>query len=52
MAKVNKLIDHYGEVYVHVQMYKGIPFQVKVFDSESEIEFATGERFIEAFHQH
>lgn len=43
-----KPIDHYGEVYVHVQQYKGIPLQVKVFDSESESRFGLSERFINA----
>ncbi len=40
--------DHYGEVYVHVQTYKGIPLQVKVFDSGSEKRFALSERFAQA----
>lgn len=37
--------DHYGEVYVHVQTYKDIPLQVKVFDSDSELRFALSGRF-------
>lgn len=37
--------DHYGEVYVHVQTYKDIPLQVKVFDSDSELRFGLSERF-------
>ncbi|SES09311.1 virulence factor [Psychrobacillus sp. OK032] len=41
-------VDHYGEVYVHVQQYKGIPLQVKVFDSESESRFGLSERFTKA----
>ena len=41
--------DHFGEVYVHVQMYKGIPLQVKVFDHESEIRMSTGEMYKQAF---
>lgn len=40
--------DNYGEVYVHVQTYKDIPLQVKVFDSESEERFGLSERFIKA----
>ncbi|WJY28224.1 conserved virulence factor C family protein [Sporosarcina trichiuri] len=40
--------EHYGEVYVHVQTYKEIPLQVKVFDSENEERFALGSRFTEA----
>lgn len=41
-------LDHYGEVYVHVQQYKGIPLQVKVFDSESESRFGLSVRFTKA----
>ena len=41
--------EHFGEVYVHVQMYKGIPLQVKVFDHESEVRLATGAQFTAAF---
>lgn len=40
--------EHYGEVYVHVQQYKGIPLQVKVFDGNSEARFGMSNRFIEA----
>ncbi|WP_391122043.1 conserved virulence factor C family protein [Psychrobacillus sp. L3] len=40
--------DHYGEIYVHVQQYKGIPLQVKVFDSETESRYGLSERFIKA----
>ncbi|MBD7908338.1 virulence factor [Sporosarcina gallistercoris] len=40
--------EHFGEVYVHVQTYKEIPLQVKVFDSDSEQRFALSERFITA----
>ena len=40
--------DHFGEVYVHVQTYKDIPLQVKVFDSESEERFGLSERFLRA----
>lgn len=40
--------DSYGEVYVHVQTYKDIPLQVKVFDSESEERFGLSERFLNA----
>ncbi len=43
--------EHYGEIYVHVQMFKGIPLQVKVFDSISEQRFGLAKRFIEAFNQ-
>ncbi len=40
--------DSYGEVYVHVQTYKDIPLQVKVFDSASEARFGLSERFVKA----
>ena len=40
--------DNYGEIYVHVQTYKDIPLQVKVFDSEAEERFRLSERFIKA----
>ncbi|TWT28378.1 conserved virulence factor C family protein [Planomicrobium sp. CPCC 101110] len=40
--------EHFGEVYVHVQQFKGIPLQVKVFDSTSEKRFAMPERFMKA----
>lgn len=43
--------DHYGEVYVHVQTYKDIPLQVKVFDSSSEERFGLNERFIKAMEE-
>ncbi|RNF40448.1 conserved virulence factor C family protein [Planococcus salinus] len=43
-----ELDEHYGEVYVHVQQFKGIPLQVKVFDSNSEERFAMPERFVTA----
>ena len=42
-------VDHFGEVYVHVQMFRGIPLQIKVFDSSSEHRISTGERFVQAF---
>ncbi|MDW0109590.1 virulence factor [Sporosarcina aquimarina] len=43
--------DHFGEVYVHVQTYKEIPLQVKVFDSENEQRFALSDRFVSAMEQ-
>ncbi|RPJ94745.1 virulence factor [Rummeliibacillus sp. TYF005] len=51
-ASVGEQIDeHYGEVYVHVQMFKGIPLQVKIFDSISEQRFGLEKRFIDAFNK-
>ncbi|MDN7243983.1 conserved virulence factor C family protein [Planococcus shenhongbingii] len=40
--------EHFGEIYVHVQQFKGIPLQVKVFDSHSEKRFAMPENFVAA----
>ncbi|GEN82615.1 hypothetical protein SLU01_09270 [Sporosarcina luteola] len=40
--------EHFGEVYVHVQTYKDIPLQVKVFDNSSEQRFGLSERFQKA----
>ncbi len=40
--------DRYGEVYVHVQTYKDIPLQIKVFNSDSEERFGLSERFLKA----
>lgn len=40
--------DSYGEVYVHVQTYKDVPLQVKVFDGASEERFGLSERFVKA----
>ncbi|WP_042473495.1 conserved virulence factor C family protein [Bacillus ndiopicus] len=48
-AVENQAVDHFGEVYVHVQMFKGLPLQVKAFDSEGEVRLATGEAYAEAF---
>ena len=41
--------DHFGEVFVHVQMFRGLPLQVKVFDSGVEHRVSAGERFVQAF---
>lgn len=41
--------DHFGEVFVHVQMFRGLPLQVKVFDSSLEHRVSAGERFVQAF---
>ena len=45
------LNEHYGEVNVHVQMYKAIPLQVKAFDGEGELRASAGDRFTIAFKQ-
>lgn len=46
-----QLDDHYGEVYVHVQTYKEIPLQVRVFDSLAQERFGLSDRFIHAMDQ-
>lgn len=38
-------VEHFGEVYVHVQMYKGIPLQVKAFTQTDEQRVAMPDRF-------
>ncbi|WP_068982664.1 conserved virulence factor C family protein [Lysinibacillus xylanilyticus] len=43
--------EFYGEVYVHVQFYKQVPLQVKVFDSQREHRVSCGERFVETFNK-
>ena len=43
--------EHYGEVNVHVQMYKAIPIQIKAFDGEGEVRISAGDRFTIAFKQ-
>ncbi|MGX9133918.1 conserved virulence factor C family protein [Rummeliibacillus sp. JY-2-4R] len=50
-SNVEQVDEHYGEVYVHVQMFKGIPLQVKVFDSISEQRYGLAKRFIDAFNK-
>ncbi|PYZ94563.1 virulence factor [Salipaludibacillus keqinensis] len=40
--------EHFGEVQVQVQEFKGIPMQVKVSDGESEKREGLPERFIDA----
>ena len=40
--------EHFGEVYIHVQQYKGVPLQVKVFDDRGEERFGLGQRFVDA----
>ncbi len=40
--------DHYGEVNVFVQMFKGIPLQIKLTDGEQEKRQGLPERFVEA----
>ncbi|KEZ50620.1 MULTISPECIES: conserved virulence factor C family protein [Metabacillus] len=44
----SKINDHFGEVNVHVQMFSGIPMQVKLSDGETEKRFGLPERFQKA----
>lgn len=43
--------DHFGEINVEVQMFKGIPLQVKLTDSTSERRFGMPEYFLKAREQ-
>lgn len=49
VEQVEQAADQFGEVFVHVQMFRGLPLQIKVFDSTSQHRISTGERFIKAF---
>ncbi|MGE8204244.1 conserved virulence factor C family protein [Heyndrickxia sp. NPDC080065] len=40
--------EHYGEVNVFVQMFKGIPLQVKLTDGEQEKRFGLPQSFVHA----
>lgn len=44
----NKLLEHFGEVAVLVQQFKGIPMQVKLNDGTTEKRFGLPEAFIKA----
>ena len=46
-----EVAEHFGEIKVLVQMYKGIPMQVKVTDGQEEKRFGLPEQFIEAVKQ-
>lgn len=43
--------EHFGEINVQVQMFKGIPLQVKLTDGESERRFGMPESFLKAREQ-
>ena len=47
----SEVAEHFGEIKVLVQMYKGIPMQVKVTDGQEEKRFGLPEQFIEAVKQ-
>ncbi|WP_409301250.1 conserved virulence factor C family protein [Peribacillus sp. SCS-155] len=44
----NTMLDHYGEVYVQVQQFKGIPMQIKLNDGSAEKRFGLQEYFLHA----
>ncbi|TMU86835.1 virulence factor [Bacillus sp. BHET2] len=44
----SQMEEHFGEVNVSVQMFKGIPMQVKVADGEQEKRFSLPASFLEA----
>ncbi|WP_163100922.1 conserved virulence factor C family protein [Peribacillus alkalitolerans] len=41
-------MSHYGEISVHIQMFKGIPMQIKLNDGEQEARVGLPEYFITA----
>jgi len=43
-----KILDHFGEVSVLIQQFKGIPMQIKLNDGSSEKRFAMPEHFVVA----
>ncbi|PLR98912.1 conserved virulence factor C family protein [Bacillus sp. T33-2] len=43
-----QLNDHFGEIRVLVQMFKGIPMQVKLSDGTEERRFGLPQRFVQA----
>lgn len=40
--------DHFGEIHVFIQMFRGLPVQVKLQDGDDERRFGLPERFMEA----
>ncbi|WP_413380617.1 conserved virulence factor C family protein [Alkalihalobacillus sp. 1P02AB] len=47
-AEEEKATEHFGEVTVQLQMFKGIPMQIKLTDGEQEKREGLPERFVEA----
>lgn len=45
-AEEKRVNDHFGEIKVEVQMFKGIPLQVKLTDGTSEKRFGMPEYFL------
>ncbi|MEW5567806.1 conserved virulence factor C family protein [Rossellomorea marisflavi] len=50
-SESGEMEEHFGEVNVSVQMFKGIPMQVKLTDGEAEKRFSLPEAYIEAIGQ-
>lgn len=44
----NTMLDHYGEVFVLIQLFKGIPMQIKMNDGTTEKRFALPDYFVKA----
>ncbi|MFC0559949.1 conserved virulence factor C family protein [Halalkalibacter alkalisediminis] len=44
----NQVNDHFGEVNVAIQMFKGIPMQIKLTDGEQEKREGLPDRFVQA----
>ncbi len=47
----NQPDEHYGEVQVQVQVFKGIPLQIKLMDGTSEKRFGLPQNFMDAFNE-
>jgi hypothetical protein len=49
VAKEKKADEHFGEVKAFVQMFKGIPLQIKLNNGQEEKRFGLPEEFLKAF---
>ena len=45
------ILDHFGEVSVQIQKFKGIPMQIKLNDGNEEKRFGLPDHFIKAIHE-
>ncbi|MBS4173201.1 conserved virulence factor C family protein [Bacillus sp. FJAT-49736] len=50
-ASLQKIDEHYGEVNVFIQIFKGIPLQVKLVEGTEEKRFGLPENFLKAMQQ-
>ena len=50
-AEKSEVDEHFGEIKVLVQMYKGIPMQVKVTDGQEEKRFGLPEHLLKRLKQ-